>query len=209
MSGAGALLASACTEVAPRPAPALVQPMMLVPPTQEPFPVAAVDLAKVPPQFHRQIVADPTGQPPGTVVIDTGARFLYLVQDGGMAMRYGVGIGREGFAWNGDATIEDKQEWPKWFPPPEMIARQPELAEYATGMPGGPGNPLGARAMYLYQNGKDTLYRIHGTAEVLSIGQAVSSGCVRLLNADVIDLYDRVPLGTRVVVLQPSETLAV
>ncbi|MGQ7790910.1 L,D-transpeptidase [Faunimonas sp. B44] len=211
LSGAGALLASACTQSAPPPKPVAAAPLprlMLVPETPEPFPVAAVDLSKVPPQFHRQMVADPTGEPPGTVVIDTGARYLYLVMEGGMAMRYGVGIGRDGFEWNGDAVVGDRQEWPKWFPPKEMIERQPELAEYANGMDGGPANPLGARALYLYQGRKDTLYRIHGTAEVASIGRAVSSGCVRLLNADVIDLYNRVPLGARVVVLPPAQTLA-
>ena len=110
-------------------------------------------------------------------------------------------IGREGFGWSGGATVGSKQQWPKWFPPPEMVARDPKAAPYANGMEGGINNPLGARALYLYQGKKDTLFRIHGTNEPWSIGQAVSSGCIRLLNQDIIDLYDRVPIGTSVVVL--------
>lgn len=119
----------------------------------------------------------------------------------GEAMRYGVGVGREGFAWAGRARIRRKAEWPKWTPPAEMIKRRPDLAKYRNGMPGGPDNPLGARALYLYQGSRDTLYRIHGTNEPWTIGQAMSSGCIRLLNDDVKDLYNRVGLGTRVVVL--------
>ena len=122
-------------------------------------------------------------------------------------MRYGVGLGREGFGWNGTATIERKAQWPTWTPPAEMIAREPELEEYRNGMPPGLGNPLGARALYLYQNGRDTLYRLHGTQEAYSIGRAVSSGCVRLLNQDIIDLHMRVPTGSRVVVRPPSQSL--
>ncbi|MGF7158881.1 lipoprotein-anchoring transpeptidase ErfK/SrfK [Rhodoligotrophos appendicifer] len=151
-------------------------------------------------KFQKQMVAYNGREAPGTIIIDTKNRFLFLVMPGGQAMRYGVGVGRDGFAWSGEATIESKQEWPKWFPPKEMIARDPKLAPYSTGMAGGPENPLGARAMYLYKDGKDTLFRIHGTSQPWSIGQSLSSGCIRLLNEDVIDLYERVNLGTTVVV---------
>jgi lipoprotein-anchoring transpeptidase ErfK/SrfK len=152
-------------------------------------------------KYKRQVVNYHGKEAPGTIVIDTKQRFLYLVMPGGKAMRYGVGVGRAGFAWSGSATIDAKREWPKWFPPAEMIARDPKLEPYRTGMEGGPENPLGARALYLYQNGKDTLYRIHGTSQPWSIGQNVSSGCIRLLNEDIIDLYERVPLGSKVIVL--------
>lgn len=207
MTAAGSLLLGACTATgrAPAPAPApAVQPLMLLPKTQEPFPIAAVDLSKIDPIYHRQIVDDPTGEPAGTIVVDIDNRFLHLVLEGGKSLRYGVGIGREGFAWNGRATIERKAKWPRWVPTPYMIRTDPAAAKVAGGVPGGIDNPLGARALYLYQDGRDTLYRLHGTSEPSSIGRAVSSGCVRLLNADVIDLYDRVPLGTPVLVLTPA-----
>lgn len=119
-------------------------------------------------------------------------------------MRYGIGVGRAGFSWSGEATIKDKQEWPKWFPPKEMQERELRARFHADGMEGGIRNPLGARALYLYQGNKDTLYRIHGTRKSDSIGKAVSSGCIRLLNQDMIDLYERVPMGTKVVVLDSS-----
>lgn len=173
----------------------------------EPFPVPAAPLSRINPAFLRTRVAYARGEAPGTIVIDPRARYLYLVQEGGRAMRYGVGVGREGFGWSGTATIEDKQEWPDWYPPKEMVARQPEIRKQLTelrgglGIPGGPRNPLGARAMYLWQNNKDTLYRIHGTLEPWTIGSNVSSGCIRLINQDAIDLYERTPLGTKVVVL--------
>ena len=182
----------------------IVKPNNLVAPSTEPFPIAAVDLNKIKPKYHRQIVSDPTGERTGTIVVDVDKKFLYLVLENGKALRYGIGVGRQGFSWSGEATIQRKAKWPTWTPPQTMIKRQPELAEYAGGMPGGPDNPLGARALYLYQDGRDTLYRIHGTAEVSSIGRAVSSGCIRLLSADVIDLYQRIPTGTRVVVI-PSK----
>jgi lipoprotein-anchoring transpeptidase ErfK/SrfK len=136
-------------------------------------------------------------------VVDTTGHFLYLVQPGGRAIRYGVGLGRAGFEWSGNAVVQWKQKWPKWTPPDEMIARQPELTKYSAkngGMPGGLMNPLGARALYLFQNGKDTLYRLHGSPEWNSIGKSVSSGCVRLMNQDIIDLYSRVPAKTPVIV---------
>jgi lipoprotein-anchoring transpeptidase ErfK/SrfK len=181
---------------------------MLVPASNEPYPVAPVNLSEIPMQYRRQIVRDPTGEAPGTIVVDPGQRYLYLVLSDGRARRYGIGVGREGFAWNGVAKIGAKRTWPKWFPPPEMQARDERAREFANGMDGGPQNPLGARAMYLYQDGRDTLYRIHGTAEQNSIGRAVSSGCIRMLNADVIDLYDRVPVGTKVVVMPASNPIA-
>jgi lipoprotein-anchoring transpeptidase ErfK/SrfK len=175
--------------------------MMLVPDEPEPFPVEAVDLNGIDRRYWRQQVLDPTGEPPGTIVVDPGNCFLYHVEEAGKALRYGVGVGRAGFGWNGRATVARKAQWPRWTPPPEMIEREPVLAEWASGMPGGPENPLGARALYLYEDGRDTLYRIHGTAEAWSIGRNVSSGCIRLLNADVIHLHRRVPNGTAVVVL--------
>jgi len=169
---------------------------------RETFPVPAVDLSKIETHYLRQIVDYPTAEWPGTIVVDTPERFLYLVLEGGRALRYGIGVGRQGFSWSGRANIPFKRPWPKWTPPASMIEREPELAKYRDGMEPGLDNPLGARALYLFQNGRDTLYRIHGTGEVASIGKAVSSGCIRLLNQDVIDLYRRVPLGTEVVVRQ-------
>ena len=169
------------------------------------FGIPAVPYWKIPSRFYRQQVVDPTGETPGTVVVDTPSRFLYLVEPGGMAMRYGVGIGRDGFSWGGEGTIQWRQKWPKWTPPDEMIARQPELEQYSWrngGMAPGLMNPLGARALYIFQNGKDTLYRLHGNPEWNSIGKAVSSGCVRLMNHDIIDLYERVPTKARIIVWQ-------
>ena len=146
------------------------------------------------PRFARQLVDYSGPQAPGTVVINTSERYLYLVQDNGKALRYGVGVGREGFEWSGTRKIERKAEWPDWRPPSEMLKRRPDLPTY---MAGGPNNPLGARAMYL----GGTLYRIHGSNEPQSIGHAVSSGCIRMRNEDVIDLYGRVGVGTTVVVM--------
>ena len=159
------------------------------------------------PAFARKVVTYPTPVPPGTIVIDPGSHFLYLVQGGGQAIRYGVGVGGEGFGWSGSATVHSKQEWPDWYPPAEMLQRKPELRQHMTqlqsgiGMRGGSENPIGARASYLWQGNKDTLYRIHGTNEPWSIGQNVSSGCIRLTNDDIVDLYNRTPIGTKVVVL--------
>jgi lipoprotein-anchoring transpeptidase ErfK/SrfK len=173
----------------------------------EPFPIPAVRLSEIGAQYLRAAVIYRTGEAPGTIVIDPQNHYLYFVEGGGQAIRYGVGVGREGFGWAGVATIHDKQEWPDWYPPKEMIQRQPELRrqmselEGGLGMPGGPGNPLGSRAMYLWQGNKDTLYRIHGTVEPWTIGKSVSSGCIRMINQDVIDLYLRAPLGAKVLVL--------
>ncbi|MGB3646558.1 MAG: L,D-transpeptidase [Mesorhizobium sp.] len=156
------------------------------------FVLPAVPYQKVKPEFRRQIVVDPTGEAPGTIVIRLQERHLYLVQPGGEAIRYGVGIGKDGFRWSGRANVQYGREWPTWTPPPEMIQRKPELVKWKGGQPGGLDNPLGARALYLFQNGQDTGYRIHGSPEWWSIGQAMSSGCVRLINQDIIDLYSRV-----------------
>ena len=165
--------------------------------------ITAARRDKPDPKFDRQVVDYDTTEAPGTVIIDTEAKFLYYVLDDGQALRMGVGVGREGFGWTGVVKVGDKQVAPKWFPPPDMVGRQPELAEYvAEGMPGGESNPLGERAIYLHDdNGKDTLYRIHGTIEPWSIGLNVSSGCIRMLNENVIDLYERVELGAKVIVM--------
>jgi lipoprotein-anchoring transpeptidase ErfK/SrfK len=146
----------------------------------------------------RAVVEDPTGERVGTITVDTKNRYLYLSMEGGKAMRYDVGVGREGFTWAGRATIGRRAEWPAWTPPPAMLKRRPDLPRV---MEGGIDNPLGARAMYLYSNGRDTMFRIHGTNEPDTIGQAVSSGCIRLLNEDVVDLYARVKVGAPVIVL--------
>jgi len=199
-----ALLAGCTTTERESVSTTIVKPNNLVAPPTEAFPIAAVDLNKIEPKYHRQIVPDPTGERTGTIVVDVDKKFLYLVLENGKALRYSIGVGRQGFSWSGEAAIQRKAKWPTWTPPLTMQRRQPETAKWADGMPGGPDNPLGARALYLYQNGRDTLYRIHGTAEVSSIGRAVSSGCIRLLSADVIDLYQRIPVGTRVVVI-PSK----
>ncbi len=170
----------------------------------ERFPLPAINLKKVPEKFYRQQVDYRTSEKVGTLVVDTPNFYLYLVQENGKAMRYGVGLGRAGFEWAGRARIARKAEWPKWTPPDEMIARQPELEKWSWrngGMPPGLGNPLGARALYIFQGNRDTLYRVHGTGEYWTIGSAVSSGCVRLMNQDIIDLYGRVPVGSPIVVL--------
>ncbi|QRM54648.1 L,D-transpeptidase [Sinorhizobium sp. BG8] len=168
------------------------------------YQIPAVPYRQIDARFWRREVDDPFGEAPGTIIVDTSNRYLYLTQPNGRAMRYGVGIGREGFAWSGRGVIQWKQSWPRWTPPDSMVTRQPELAKYsaaAGGMSPGLANPLGARALYIFQNGEDTLYRLHGTPEWKSIGRATSSGCVRMLNQDVIDLYNRVPNKTPILVL--------
>jgi len=153
------------------------------------------------------LVSCQTREQPGTLVVDATNHVLYLVQPGGQAIQYDVGVGAEGYAWSGVAAIHEKQEWPDWYPTPEYLARKPEVRAEMTqlpsgiGMKGGPDNPLGARAMYLWHGQKDTLYRIHGTNEPNTVGTDVSAGCIRLRNEDVVDLYDRTPIGTKVVVL--------
>lgn len=170
------------------------------------------------PAFARKVVTYPSPEPPGTLIVDPGSHYLYLVQQDGQAIRYGVGVGGEGFGWSGMATVHTKQEWPDWYPPAEMLARKPELREHMVqlqsgiGMPGGPDNPIGARALYLWQGNKDTLYRIHGTNDPTTIGHNVSAGCIRLTNDDIVDLYNLTPVGTKVIVLatanaaQPAAT---
>ncbi len=156
------------------------------------FRVPAIPVEKVKPQFRRQVVVDPTGERPGTIVVRVQERYLYWVQPGGDAIRYGVGVGKAGFEWQGRAQIQYTRKWPTWTPPREMIARRPDVAKWAGGQPGGLDNPLGARALYIFRNGQDTLYRIHGSPEWWTIGTQASSGCVRLMNQDIIDLYNRV-----------------
>ena len=189
-------------------APLELFPFIMTPPTQvAPPQVAAAPsedegtVFELPSRLKRQVVNYATREAPGTVIIDTPNTYLYYVLGGGQAVRYGIGVGREGFTWSGTQTITKKAEWPDWTPPPEMIARQPYLPRQ---MAGGPGNPLGARAMYL----GGTVYRIHGTNAPETIGTHVSSGCLRLTNEDVSDLYSRVNIGTKVIVLPMAERRA-
>lgn len=168
------------------------------------IPVAAVPVEKVPTEFQRQTVYYPTDEVPGTVVINPAAKHLYFVTGKNSAIRYGIAVGAAGFQWSGEALITDRKPWPTWTPPKEMIQRKPELAKWEKGQPGGPTNPLGARALYLTTNGVDYGYRIHGTPEWSSIGRNASSGCIRMINQDVMDLYNRVPDGAKVIVLTAS-----
>ncbi len=167
----------------------------------------AVNYHKLTRKFCRQIVADPTSMPPGTIVVHTDQNFLYLVQHGGKAIRYGVGVGRAGYAWAGSGTIAKISAWPRWTPTPQMRVRSPELKSLANGLKGGLMNPLGARALYIFQNGADTLYRVHGTPEWWSIGRSVSSGCIRMLNQDVIHLSSHVENGARIIVKNTGDTI--
>ena len=170
------------------------------------YALPAIPINRVNTKFHRQIVDYKTKERPGTIIVNTPNRFLYYVLPGGKAVRYGIGVGKAGFAWQGEAYIAWKQEWPTWHPPEEMAARRPEVARYVKeGMGPGLRNPLGARALYLFnEKGQDTLFRLHGTPEWASIGTAASSGCIRLMNQDIIDLYSRVRPGknARVIVQQ-------
>lgn len=207
------LAIAGCATTTALPEPVLVEPLepteltyvnQYGPLNDEKYPVPAVDLKKVDKKFYRQQVDYFSYEPIGTVVVDTKNFYLYLIEGNGKAMRYGVGLGRAGFEWSGRARIGWKQEWPKWTPPAEMIERQPELEPYSTengGMPPGLTNPLGARALYIFQGSFDTLYRVHGSPEYWSIGKAVSSGCVRLMNQDIIDLYERVPTHSKILVI--------
>ncbi|MBX3575891.1 MAG: L,D-transpeptidase [Rhizobiaceae bacterium] len=213
--GAASIALGGCTMISSEP-PTVFDPK---PPTEpgfgdfnamyaakvdEGYNLPAIPIAQMDQKYLRQIVKDPTGEKPGTIVVDTSSYFLYLVRSDGKAYRYGVGLGRPGFEWTGSGVIQWKQKWPRWTPPAEMIARDPKLEQYSAengGMPPGPTNPLGARAHYIFQNGQDTFYRIHGSPEWKSIGTAASSGCVRMINQDVIDLYDRVPSATPIKVV--------
>jgi lipoprotein-anchoring transpeptidase ErfK/SrfK len=170
---------------------------------EDDFSLPAIPYTRIEPRFLRQEVSYQTTEKPGTIVVDTRSYYLYLVETGGKAMRYGVGLGREGYAWSGRGVVQWKTKWPRWTPTDEMVAGQPDMRQISAergGMNPGPTNPLGARALYIYKNGKDTLYRVHGTPDWQSIGKATSSGCVRMLNQDVIDLYNRVPVHSEIVV---------
>lgn len=162
-----------------------------------PFDIPLVDRSKIDAEFGRQSVAYSGGEKPGSLVVDIDKRFLYLVQEGGTALRYGVGVGKQGFSWKGVAAVGRKGVWPQWSPTKTMVGINPALPRFREA---GLENPLGARALYLHQNGRDILFRIHGTNEPWSIGEQVSSGCIRMLNEDIADLYERVPVGTTVYV---------
>jgi lipoprotein-anchoring transpeptidase ErfK/SrfK len=165
------------------------------------FAVPAVPTEKVPDEFERQVVDFDTAEVPGTIIINPSDKHLFLVLGKGKAIRYGIAVGKAGFEWSGVANVTNRKPWPTWTPPPEMIDRKPELAKWEKGQPGGPTNPLGARALYLTTNGRDYGYRIHGTPDWWSIGKNASSGCIRMINQDVMDLYGRVPDGAKVIVL--------
>ena len=166
--------------------------------------IPALPVEEIPERHRRQVVAYETDQPVGTIVINPKTRLLYYVVGKNKAIRYGISVGRSGFEWSGEAIVAEKKPWPAWTPPKEMIERDPKLAKWADGQPGGPTNPLGARAIYLTSNGKDYGYRIHGTPEWKSIGRNASSGCIRMINQDVIDLYGRLQGGEKVIVLTAS-----
>lgn len=190
-----------------QPLPTMTAPQPLQPyqpyqaPTYQTAPSEDQDAVETPARFRRQTVSYSTREAPGTIIIDTPNTYLYYVLGNGQAIRYGIGVGRDGFTWSGTQSVTKKAEWPNWTPPPEMIQRQPYLPRH---MAGGPGNPLGARAMYL----GGTVYRIHGTNAPDTIGKHVSSGCIRLTNDDVSDLYSRVNVGTKVIVLPMTERRA-
>lgn len=216
-AGASAALSACAAPVPPAP-PVPAKPVYPPLPahygaiTDEPHPVPAVPEGIVPPHLWRQQVVNPyPDQPPGTIIVDPSAGLLHLVESAGSAMRYGAGTGADAYAWSGDARLQFTRAWPVWKAPDSMIARRPEFAPYSVangGMPGGPGNPLGARALYLFQNGQDTLYRIHGACEPKYLGKAVSSGCVRLLDQDIIDLHRRARHGATVRVLKAEPPAA-
>jgi lipoprotein-anchoring transpeptidase ErfK/SrfK len=173
-----------------------------------PHPIAAVPLEKLPEAFRRQVVAYESDEVPGTIIIHPGQKLLYFVTGPKTAIRYGISVGRAGFEWAGEAVVTQTRPWPTWTPPPEMIERDPKLAKWEKGQPGGPSNPLGARAIYLTTNGRDYGYRIHGTPDWWSIGRNASSGCIRMINQDVLDLSQRVQPGAKVVVLKADGTRA-
>ena len=212
LAGASSLLAmtaAGCTTTATQPAqqatlpppiPAEVVSMYAALPDEQ-YPVPAVDLRYLEPQYYRKRVPYETSERPGTVIVDTANFYLYHVEENGMAMRYGCGLGRAGFEWSGRGHIAYTRAWPVWTPPAEMIERQPELEKWRRGQPPGLDNPLGARALYIHEGNRDTIYRVHGTGETWTIGHAVSSGCVRLLHHDVIHLADRVRHGSPIIVM--------
>ena len=199
--GLGTLGLAGC--VTSEPDPRIAEAAKLYGPmASERFPIPAVDVAKIDPKYFRATVAYDSKEAPGTIVIDPAHHYVYRIEGDGKATRYGANVGRNGFVWSGEAYVGRKAEWPVWTPPRDMIARRPEeAAKYAGGMPAGLDNPLGARALYLYQNGKYTLYTIYSTSDPESIGTSVTSGCTGLLTQDMIDLYARTPVKTKVIVL--------
>lgn len=205
--GAGSLALAGCVstpepEPEPEPLPP-VRPSMYDTLPEERFDVPAVDVSQMEPQWWRREVDYETDEAPGTLVVETGTKYLYHVRPNGRAMRYGIGVGRQGFSWQGRAIIAYKRVWPRWTPPDSMVARQPELEPYSIangGMDPGPTNPMGARGLYIHQNGRDTIYRIHGTHQPWTIGRSISSGCIRLINQDIIHLHDNVRDGSALVV---------
>ncbi|MEM6616065.1 MAG: L,D-transpeptidase [Pseudomonadota bacterium] len=201
--GLGASTLAGCTATTDGESPSLGlsrYASMYGPLPDEQFPIPAANLSKIDPKYYRKLVNYRGPEQPGTIIVNTAEKYLFLTLPDGKAMRYGVGIGREGFEWGGRARIAWKRPWPTWTPPAEMIEREPELEKYREGKEPGLDNPLGARALYLFEGNRDTLYRLHGTFQEWSIGKAVSSGCVRLLNHDVIDLYERTPKNAPVLV---------
>lgn len=170
----------------------------------EPFPVFESDAKEIPFKFRRRSVDYATNEPPGTIVVNTGDKFLYHVEGNGRATRYGVGVGKAGRSWYGEATIGRKEKWPIWVPTPEHLAEFPDMIKHIHGMPGGKDNPMGARALYLYQGDVDTVIRIHGAVKPSLIGRKTTAGCISLINIDIIHLYERVELGARVVILPPD-----
>jgi lipoprotein-anchoring transpeptidase ErfK/SrfK len=208
LDGAGSNALAPASQPAAPPEPAVVETVpsdenaaRYAAVTDGDYRLPAIRHGDVDPKYLRQLVDDPTGEAPGTLVVNTQEKHLYLVLKDGKAMRYGVGLGRQGYSWKGRAVVQWKRKWPTWTPPAAMIKRKPELEKWRTGMPPGLQNPLGARALYIYKDGVDTLYRIHGSPEWRTIGKSASSGCVRMFNQDVIDLYDRVPSKTTLVVI--------
>lgn len=190
----------------PEPEPPAV-PLMYQAIPDEQFPIPAVDISQVDPKWWRAEVDYETDEHEGTVIVDTAANYLYHVGSNRRAMRYGIGVGRDGFAWQGRAIIAYKRKWPRWTPPDSMVARQPELEPYSIangGMAPSATNPLGARALYIHEGGRDTLYRVHGTHQAWSIGRSISSGCIRMLNHDAIHLHDRVRDGSPILVVHDS-----
>ncbi len=211
--GASALALTGCvsTGETKRPAAELaankvkpVTPAMYYAVWDEGYQIPEVDVSKIPEKFWRTEVDYMTDEKPGTVVVDTPNKYLYHIKPGGRAMRYGIGVGKDGYAWSGRAKIAYKRKWPRWTPPDEMVARNPSLEPYSIANGGmGPGlnNPLGARAHYIHKDGRDTIYRIHGSPEYWTIGKSVSSGCIRMVNQDVMHLYDNVRDGSDIVVI--------
>ncbi len=205
MGGASlsALAVSGCQDMAYQSSSAPDPTILYRAMPEERYTVRAIAPEEIHPGFYRREVASPVDLAPGTIYVSTSTFYLYHIMPEGRAMRYGVGLGKAGFGWAGEGYIGAKREWPRWYPPAEMIARDPRLERWSFengGHPPGAGNPLGARGLYIYQNGVDTLYRVHSSPEVFSIGRAVSSGCVRMVHQDVIDLYNRVEIGSPIVV---------